>query len=289
MDLNKIMTVLDKPKHDQVAWRRSLALRKASGAQLDVISFNWNAMCENSSALSVDDRRQLRHGLIEERKAWLADLVTDQKVRSRTIWTHDIAHWVIDEATKKKPDLVVKTVHKTGSLVHTPTDWQLLQDCPAPVLLTCKRRKFTGGVVLAAIDPSATDTKHRHLNCNVLEAAHSFAALHDAKVHVVFAVEVSKILLDLDIIGERSSKKKVLEKVAPELNRLLQPYDIPKARIHTPVGKAGAVVAQTARKLKANTLVVGTYAQRAKRLVGLGNTAQRIVTKSICDVLAVHP
>lgn len=289
MDLNKIMTVLDKPKHDQVAWRRSLALREASGAQLDVISFNWNAMCENSSALSVDDRRQLRHGLIEERKAWLADLVTDQKVRSRTIWTHDIAHWVIDEATKKKPDLVVKTVHKTGSLVHTPMDWQLLQDCPAPVLLTCKRRKLTGGVVLAAIDPSATDTKHRHLNCNVLEAAHSFAALHDAEVHVVFAVEVSKILLDLDIIGERSSKKKVLEKIAPELNRLLQPYDIPKSRIHTPVGKAGAVVAQTARKLKANTLVVGTYAQRAKRLVGLGNTAQRIVTKSICDVLAVHP
>ncbi len=289
MDINTIMTVLDKPKHEQVAWRRSLALQKATGAKLDVISFNWNAMCENSSALSVDDRRQLRHGIIEERKAWLADLVADQKVRSRTIWTHDLAQWVIEEATKKKPDLVVKTVHKTGSLVHTPIDWQLLQDCPAPVLLTCKRRKHTGGVVLAAIDPRATDTKHRHLNCNVLEAAHRFAELHDAKVHVVFAVEVSKVLLDLDIIGERSSKKKVLEKIAPELKRLLQPYDIPKSRIHMPVGKAGAVVAQTARKLKANTLVVGTYAQRARRLVGLGNTAQRIVTKSVCDVLAVHP
>ena len=289
MDIQKIITVLDKPKHDQVAWRRTLALQKVSGAAAEVVSFSWNAMCESSSGLSADERRKLRHSLVEERKAWLEDLVADHSVRSRAIWTHDIARWVIEEVEKKKPDLVVKTVHKSGSLVHTPIDWQLLQDCPAPVLLTTKRRRNTNRVVMAAIDPRATDTKHRHLNCNVLEAAHRYAALHDAQVHVVFAVEVSKVLLDLDIIGERTSKKKIVEKITPELDRLLAPYKIPKSRIHMPVGKTGAVVAQTARKYKVDTLVVGTYAQRARRMVGLGNTAQRIVTKSACDVLAVHP
>ena len=289
MDIQKIVTVLDKPKHDQVAWRRTLELQKVTGAKAEVVSFAWNAMCESSSGLSADERRQLRHSLVEERKAWLKELVADKPVRSREIWTHDIARWVIEEVEKKKPDLVVKTVHKSGSLVHTPIDWQLLQDCPAPVLLTTKRRRLSKRVVLAAIDPRATDTKHRHLNCNVLEAAHRYAALYDATVHVVFAVEVSKVLLDLNIIGERASKKKVIDKITPELNRLLAPYNIPKSRIHMPVGKAGAVVAQTARELKVDTLVVGTYAQRARRVVGLGNTAQRIVTKSVCDVLAVHP
>ncbi|XOV83364.1 MAG: universal stress protein [bacterium] len=289
MDIQKIITVLDKPKHDQVAWRRTLALQKASGAAAEVVSFAWNVMCESSSGLSADERRQLRHSLVQARKTWLQDLVAGHEVRSRVIWTQDIARWVIEEAAKQQPDLVVKTVHKSGSVVHTPIDWQLLQDCPAPVLLTTKGRKRTNGVVLASIDPRATDTRHRHLNCNVLEAAHRFAALHNAEVHVVFAVELSKVLLDLDVVDERASKKKVVDKVTPELNRLLAPYKMPRARIHMPVGKAGAVVAQTARQLKADTLVVGTYAQRARRAVGLGNTAQRIVTRSVCDVLAVHP
>ena len=77
--------------------------------------------------------------------------------------------------------------------------------------------------------------------------------------------------------------------MTPELERLLKPYHIPKSRVHMPVGKVGKVVAQTARKLKADVLVVGSFTHRAKQLAGLGNSAERIVTKAVCDVLAVHP
>ena len=78
MDLNNITTILDKPKHDQVAWQRTLALQELSGARVQAVSFLWNAMCEPASALSAADRKKLRHGLIEERKTWLAELVGDQ-------------------------------------------------------------------------------------------------------------------------------------------------------------------------------------------------------------------
>ena len=115
------------------------------------------------------------------------------------------------------------------------------------------------------------------------------AELYDAKVHVVFAVEISQVLRDLDIVSESVSKKKIVGKVTPELDRLVRPYNIPKARIHMPVGKVGRVVTQTARKLKADVLVIGSLAHRAKQAAGLGNSAQRILTKAACDVLAVHP
>jgi len=290
MDLNNITTILDKPKHDQIAWRRTLQLQKLSGAKVQAISFEWNAMCERSSALDRGERKQLRHGLVEKRKAWLSELVGDaDNVRGRAIWSHDIADWIADEGAKKCPDLVVKTLHKSGSILHTPTDWTLLNTCPAPLLLTTKRRGKKGGNVVASVDLRHTDTKHRHLNCRVLEAAHRMAELYDAKVHVVFAVEISQVLRDLDIVRERVSKKKIVAKVTPELERLLRPYAIPKARIHMPVGKVGQVVTQTARNLKADVLVVGSYAHRARQAAGLGNSAQRIMTKAVCDVLAVHP
>ena len=143
--------------------------------------------------------------------------------------------------------------------------------------------------MLAALDLRHNDKIHRHLNCNVLAAAHELARISDAKVHVVFAVEISQVLRDLDIVRESVSKAKVVERVSGELNRLLRPYDIPKSRIHMPVGKVGSVVAQIGRKIKADTLVVGSHAQRVKNLVGLGGSAERILTRAVCDVLAVHP
>jgi universal stress protein E len=290
MLLNNITTILDKPKHEQVAWRRSQELQKLTGSKIQAVSFVWNAMCESNSALSADERKKLKHALVEERKAWLADLVEGApKTLTRTIWENDIGDWVADETAKKMPDLVVKSVHKSGSIVHTPTDWALLRSCPAPLLLTSKRRGKKGGNIVASLDLRHTDTKHRHLNCRVLEAAHSFADLYEAQVHVVFAVEISQVLRDLDIVSETLTKKKIVEKVTPELERLLQPYDIPKTRVHMPVGKVGKVVTQNARKLKADLLVVGSYAHRAKQLIGLGNSAERILTRANCDVLAVHP
>ena len=295
MDLNRITTILDKPKHDQVAWRRSLLLQAQSGAALEAVSFVWNAMCENVSALNAADRRKLRRGLIDERRRWLHDLVAqasasnDRKIRERIIYSHDIGAWVEDDFAIKCPDMVVKTVHKSGSLVHSPTDWDLLRTSPAPVLLTTKRRGNLSGNIVASLDLRQVDTKHRHLNCKVLEAAAGFAKLYDAKMHVVFAVEISQVLRDLDIINERVSKAKVMKKVGPELERLLKPYHIPKSRVHTPVGKVGRVVSQVSRKLNADLLVIGSYAHRAKQLVGFGNSAERIVTKALGDVLVVHP
>ena len=290
MDLNNITTVLDKPKHEQVAWRRSTELQDLGGAKLEAVSFLWNAMCEPSSALSAADRKAMRHGLIEGRKAWLSKLVGERVgVKQRTVWTSDIARWVADEVAKKSPDLVVKTVHKSASIFHTPTDWALLQACSAPVLLTFGRRGKSGGNVVASLDLHRIDRQHRHLNCRVLEAAHRFASLQGAKLHVVFAVEISQVLRDLDIVNERISKQKIVENVTPELDRLLKPYAIPKSRVHMPVGKAGKVVAQVARKLKAEQLVIGSHARRAQDMLSFGNTAQRIITRAVSDVLVVHP
>ena len=276
-----ILTILDKPKHPQSAWRRALELQKRSGAHVDAVAFCWNAMTENQAVLSAKERRKLLHALVAERKAWVHEMLGDRSnVSERTIWSNDIAGWVADTIVEEgAPDLVIKTVHKSGSLVHTPTDWQMLRTCPAPLLLTQSRRKKPSGNVLAALDLRHNDQLHRHLNCKVLDAAHELARVTDAKVHVVFAVEISQVLRDLDIVTESVSKAKVVQRVSGELQRLLRPYEVPKARIHMPVGKVGRVVAQVGRKVQADTLVVGSHAHRVKNMVGLGGSAERILTR----------
>ena len=288
---SRIMTILDKPKHKQSALSRALDLQNLSDASVDAVAFCWNAMCENQAVLKAGERKKLRHALVAERKAWIHELIAERaNVSERTVWSDDIAEWVVETVAEEgAPDLIVKSAHKSGSLIHTSTDWQLLRTCQAPLLLTQSRGRKASGNIVAALDLSHNDPGHRHLNCRVLDAAHEMARITGAKIHVVFAVEISRALRDLDIVSETVSKARIIERITPELKRLLKPYDIPKSRIHMPVGKVGQVVSQTARKVNADLLVVGSYAHRVKQAVGLGNSAERILNKAVGDILAVHP
>ncbi len=294
MKVSTICTILDKPKHKQIALERALELQEIMGCSIQPVSFCWNAMSENKSVYDAKERRKMRHAFLMRHEEWLHELSSKYPDMPdvRIVWEHDIVQWVTETLAEEKPDLVLKTVHHSKTLSHTPTDWGLLQSSPVPVMLAATRRpkKQKGAkAVVAALDLTHNDAKHRRLNVRVLDAAHEFAEPMGAKVHCVFAAEISPVLRDLDLVNERTARRKLIEDVTPELERLVQPYDIAKRRIHVPVGKVGPVVAQTARKVNAEMLVLGSYSHRIRQAMGLGNSAQRILTKAVCDVLAVHP
>jgi len=159
------------------------------------------------------------------------------------------------------------------------------------LLTSNKSRKARNnpGPVLAALDFKHSDAKHRRLNSKVLQAAHDYAALLGVPVHVVFAIETSQVLRDLDITDAQVSKKKVLQKIQPVVDRTLAAYDISKSRTHFPVGKAGQVVNTRARDLRCEVVVVGASVHKLQQSLGLGNTAERILTKASTDVLVVQP
>ena len=167
--------------------------------------------------------------------------------------------------------------------------WERLRPGQVPVLHASTRTRKPAGRVLAAIDLRHTDRTHQRLNRKVLAAADRFAAIYGAELHCVSALEISNVLRDLDIIDERETKKRMLQKSQDVLAELLGPYDVKKSHRHFPVGKVGQAVTQVARKLNADLLVVGSCAHRVRQFVGLGNSAERILSRTTCDVLAVHP
>ena len=158
-----------------------------------------------------------------------------------------------------------------------------------PLLLTTTRTRRRSGNVLAALDLRSKGRVHTKLNRAVLDAAHSYAAATGAKVHCVYVIEVSQVLKDLDAIDPDAVRRRAIEKSRERLNDLLKPYAVPKTRIHLPTGRVGHSVAGTAHKVKADLLVMGTAAHRARQMVGLGNSAERVLARAPCDVLAVHP
>lgn len=296
-----ILVILDKPKHPQAALERAIELHRHSNAHLHLTSFAWQAMVEQNPVYDVHQRRALKKEILRQRKVWLDATLRDRNLLAgnlslETVWTSDIAEWVAEHASDV--DLVVKSVHKTQTLVHTPLDWQLIRSCPKPLLLVGsqsgggsgkKSRKKAGRDVLATLDLRNADRKHQMLNLKVLDAAARFAELQGGKLHCVAVVEYSEVLHDLDLVNPRKIRKQAIEATGELLASLISRYGIPAARVHRPAGKVGHMVNATARKINAGLIVVGSAARRGINARLLGNSAEKILTRSPCDLLTIHP
>lgn len=293
MKLQSVLTILDKPKHPQTALARTRRLVKESGARVHLLSFCWSRLAESDGVFARDQDRAIKQAMIVERRSWLQAQITDvielERARTSVLWSKDIAGSLEGIVAKGDADLLIKSIHQSGTILHTPLDWVLLRTSTIPVLLTTTRRRKHSGIVLAAVDVTRQDRAHQRLNRRVLDAAHTMAALERGKVHVVAAVELPNALIDLDILDKRKAQLRARLHIESGLNELLDAYDIPKAHRHIPIGKVGQAVNVVAHQLNADLLVVGTHAHKFKQLIGIGNSAEKIVARATCDVLAVNP
>lgn len=289
-----ILVILDKPKHAQVALDRARRLATATGAHLHLASFCWLAMAEQRDVFDAHQRRALRESVVKERERWLRGLVVDSglaaaDVTTEVVWTDAIAGWVASGAAERKIDLVVKSVHHSQTLLHTPLDWELLRSCPAPLYLASTAVAGATGNVLATIDLRHTDRKHQLMNLRVLDAAVRFVGFGKGKLHIVHAVETPVGVAGLDTLAPARLERELKSRARELLEAQLEPYGIPRTRIHLPVGKVGVAVADVADRIKADLVVVGSSARRGLGAVLLGNSAEKILSRMPCDVLAVHP
>lgn len=290
MELNRVMVVLDKPNRPQTALKRTLRLMRdmPEAASLEAVSFMHNALLDHGAAFDAKERKAIKKMLRDSRNEWLASLSAEHPEIApvHLVWEERIADWINDHS--EKSDLVVKTA--SGSRrERSASDWALLHNCPTNLLLVGHRRIRQPQVVLAAVDVAHTDRTHLRLNQRVIDAAATMAQLAGAQLHIAAAVEVAPALIDLDIIDERSAQRRIAERSRAALDEMLQDYPVPVKNRHFPVGPIGRAMADCAKSLHADLLVVGTRARPVRSLLGLGNTAQRIVRQAPCDVLAVRP
>jgi len=293
-EIKKVLVVMDKPKHDQVAFRRALRLGDASPMHLHLAAFCYDPMVDLKEIFEPGLRAEIKNDLLGDRERWMQEQIRQaeagkENLSFETVWTKELADWVVDKAGSGDFDLVMKTVHKSQTLTHTPADWTLLRNCPVPVLLCSRKQWRKTPQILVALDLKRDDRSHKRLNVKALDAAAWFAEQYGGQIHCVYAIEVSKVLSDLDIIDPRKIQKSAKERAQSALDELIAPYDIPKSRVHMPVGKVGHAVNNVASKVKADLLVMGTTGRTGVKGLVIGNAAEKVLTRARCEILALKP
>ncbi|MEX2630345.1 MAG: universal stress protein [Tistlia sp.] len=218
---------------------------------------------------------------------------------------------VIREVIRNECDLVVKSVDdddSTKALLFGSTDMHLLRKCPCPVWLIKSTdpssiRRVMACVHFNELDPSGRDTDEP-LNRMILELAGSLARQEASELHIAHAWEAmgENVLrgsrTDADEEEVNSYVREVGHRHRLWLERLLRKsrqwigpgaYDSLKRKTHVVKGPPDEVILKIVHVLRVDLIIMGTVARAGIPGIFIGNTAETILSKIDCSVLAVKP
>ena len=293
------MVVIDPTLQHQPAFERAMQSAKMSGAKLHLFQCVYF-----DNAISVE-------GNDNEQKKQIIAYYTKQLERLKTIaqhmdieasaeiqWSQTWGRAVVDAAESNAIFMIFKSsyFHTNAERSESTADWTLLRECHCPVLLMHHTSLWSTRRVLAAVNLAAEDEDHQKLNQKIIEAATSFSEVFDAEVHFVNSVRpetkehIEHIVDDdddllFDLPPAMAQKGVAHHKINEEY--LMAQCNADKEHVHILESNPTDAIISMAEKLDVDLVVVGNAARKGIKGRVIGNTAEKLLDKTKCDILAL--
>jgi universal stress protein E len=206
---------------------------------------------------------------------------------------------IIRHVLKNAYDLVVKAAEpKDGGKGFKAMDMELLRKCPCPVWLTRPISRHRGEMKIAvAIDPQSMAPEGHDLSLRLLELSRSLADTCSGELNIISCwdyefeeylrhnawVKVSNDDLIRTVHGAQSEHRAGLESIVKKSG--IQG----KLQVHHVRGRADQMIPKYMADREIDILVMGTVARTGIHGFIMGNTAENIVQKLGCSLLALKP
>jgi nucleotide-binding universal stress UspA family protein len=207
------------------------------------------------------------------------------------------AEEITREVLRGAYDLVIKTTRgkqSTGVGLGT-TALRLMRICPCAVWAV--HATAEGGPykkVLAAINPCEGESQRARLNRKVLEVARSLAEFEGSELHVIHAWEAYA----QDVLTMKMSEEQIAEyhqaahdEAEARVERFLSGFDFAVAmeNVHLVKGFREDAIPEFARENQVDVIVMGTIGRAGMSGLVIGNSAERLLDRVECSVLAIKP
>jgi universal stress protein E len=289
----RMMIIANYLNEKQPALERGMKLAQRLGYDAVVVGFCYESLAAQGIA-GKPAQAEAKRRIIEAHGQQLEQLVAAKQpqglqVSCKSVWEKEIRNWVVRECTRREYRLVVKTGHRSETFVYSSTDWHLLRECPAPLMIVCDRQWRKTRPLLATLDLSSRSRVKQALNRQVIETAKAYATAMDCELHLIHAIHISPVLTELDLVDEHSHAEGIKQSLAPLVEKLCAEYELSPKQFRLKRGPVDKVIASEAARLRAQLVVMGTVGRRGVKARLLGNTAEQVLSRLRTDVLAIKP
>lgn len=292
----QILVIVDPALKRSPALLRAMALARRMEATLQLRLFEYARELEQAVRHGFDLEAYLRG-----RRSRLEEFAGHLRREGFTVecgvsWGNPRADQVIRETLALSPDFVVKDVEaEPGSLRGrlAGLDWQLLRECPAPLMLV---HAGTGNLpkrIVAALDPLDENGKPHELNVEILETATALAMQAGATLDAVHAFDFVPLAAEPEFmtgwVPDPTLYRDLRELHVQELYRLCREQGVPPGSMHVLDGDPARVIPEFAAKHQTSLVVLGSIHRSALNRLLIGSTALALFDRLACDVLVLKP
>lgn len=299
MQYQKLLAVIDPDREQQKALIRAIHLAEKSAASVTAFLSIYDFSYEMTTMLSIEERESMRQAVIEDRTAWLTDMLQDYSnsniaIDVKVVWHNRPFEAILHEALEGNYELILKGTHqhdKLKSVIFTPTDWHLMRKSHIPVLLVKEHAWPDNGQILAAINAGTEDQDHQSLNEKISQNALHFCQVLNASTHFVnsFPGTPVNIAIEIPEFDPQSYNESVKKHHEAAMLEHANRYHVPGENCHVNEGLPEDVIPQVANEIDAELVIIGTVGRQGLSAALIGNTAEHVIDMLDCDVLAVKP
>lgn len=288
-----------RDEHPSLQWGVRLAAHNQAKLKIvDVLpDLPWLAR------VTMTDSESTQQALANQKQQALDELVQPIREQGIDVTTKVLSgktsFALIHEVMRSRHDLVVKVskgAHSRRTGFFGTTGMRLLRKCPCAVWLTKPDVEPQFGRVLAAIDPAPNDVTRDVLNNTIMDLATSISEYEQGETHIVHAWELfGAQALQSRFTPEEfeNAKHKAEGRVIETLNNYLAPYELSHNddHVHLLCDELGPghAIADLSKREQIDLIVMGTIARTGLAGALLGNTAEQVLDRIECAVLAVKP
>ncbi len=301
---NRILVVVDPTSEQQPALQRAAGLATQAGTALELFICLYDQYLSGERFFDSKGLQQAREAVLSQARQRLEALAaplaeSGLEVSTDVHWDHPLDEGIVRKVLTAEPGLVVKDTHYHPVLkrsVFSNTDWNLIRNCPAPLLLVKPRELAAKPTIVAAVDPLHEHDKPAELDRLILDEAQRLAALLGGKLHVFHSFDPTPAIagaattMATPIAVPVSEVTQALEKRHREaLAELLNGYGLPEQQVHMHQGTPQDLLPVLAEKRAADVVVLGAVSRSGLQRIFVGSTAERVLDQLPCDLLIVKP
>ncbi len=270
--LNKLLVVLNPASDEQVALNKAVRIAGKMDVAITALLLADQAKGEFRAKLD----QQLQH---------LGSLGIDVKLEISE--ETDLLRAVLLCQHQHGFDLTLKQPHKTSltDSLFTSVDWKLLRTHRTPVLMVRSEMRGPDAPILVAVEAQPSDQEHLRLSNLILQQARILADQLKRPLHLFSAAPAP---MQNPAHAEQHTEQQT-QAYREACIALADRYGIPPEQVHVAAGPAELLIADQAKALGAQLLVLGTVARTGLRGVLLGNTAEQVLERVDTDVLVIPP
>lgn len=309
-----ILCVLGSDEENDITLERAVTLANNNQAKLTAVKVIEQILPDTKLLERFLSDEDITAKLVEEHlkklerlvSSWMGKVEIQIKVLTGTEFLE-----IIREVLRNRRDLVIKVAESGGLMdrMFGSNDMHLLRECPCPVWLVKPDMDKTYNCILAAVDvddiytPDRLRTNHA-LNIQILQMASSLALSDFAELHIVYAwgaigegamrygmLSAPEDEINSYVEAVKQRNKQNLEVLTDEVFSKLgsDAMGYLKPQTHLLQGLPSNAIPEFAHKHKADLVIMGTVARTGIPGFFMGNTAETIINKLECSVLAIKP